>query len=113
MKKSFYFLTFLVLILVLSSCYSTVLTSTHGVPNPDFNERKDFFRDKFVVEFDTVLKAGATIDYTVIKTRRKGCPSGKLHSVEFKNSFGGVMLYLVTLGSRRKVSIKYTCMQDL
>lgn len=99
--------------LLLSSCYSAVLTSTHGIPRPTMSEtEKEYWKDKYVVQFDTVLKAPIGTDQNLIKTRRDGCPSGKLYQVELKNSFGGVLLYLVTFGTRRKFTVKYVCMQE-
>ncbi|MEX0289589.1 MAG: hypothetical protein AB3N14_10815 [Flavobacteriaceae bacterium] len=96
---------------LLQSCYSVVLTSTHGNYMPEENEREDFFKDKMVIELDTVVPAGVTTNYSLIKTQRDRCTSGKLHSMQFKNTFGGSLLYLVTFGAKRKVSIKYVCIQ--
>ncbi|NER13573.1 hypothetical protein GWK08_09005 [Leptobacterium flavescens] len=110
-KRFWRFPGLLLLTVLLHSCYSAVLTSTHGEPMPEINDREDFFRDKMVIEYDTVVKAGVAIDYSIIPVQRKRCETGKLHSVEFRNTFGGVLLYLVTFGSKRKVSIKYVCVQ--
>ncbi len=102
-----------------TSCYSVRLVSTHGAPMPcqsgiDENCKEDqgnFYRDKRVVVIDTVIKAGVTTDDIGIRIQRSGCEAGKLFSVEYKNTFGGSLLYLVTFGNKRKVKIKYICMK--
>ncbi|MDY8135878.1 hypothetical protein [Aquimarina sp. 2201CG5-10] len=104
-------------LLLFSSCYSVRLTSTKGAPMPcqagiDCPEDKsNYYRDKMVIVLDTVVKAGATIDDIGLRVQRENCESGKLFSVEYKNTFGGALLYLVTFGSKRKVKIKYVCMK--
>lgn len=103
--------TVLLIGVLLQSCYSVVLTSTRGDYMPEENNRDDFFKDKMVIEYDTVVRTSAITNYSLIKTQQDKCSSGRLHSVEFKNTFGGSMLYLVTFGAKRKVTIKYVCMQ--
>ncbi len=98
--------------LLFISCYSVKLVSTNGAPNPDpNNDSDDDYRNKRVIVLDTVIKAGTTTDAIGFKTQRDGCESGKLHSVEYKNTLGGSLLYLITFGSKRKVRIKYVCMK--
>lgn len=103
----------LFIILMLSSCYSVRLVSAEGAPQKDpFSERDDKFRDLQVIEKDTIIKVNITtgsFDYLVKKN--KLCKSGKLHSVEYRNTFGGVLLSAVTLGTRRKMKVKYVCMK--
>lgn len=97
-------------IFLFNSCYSVRIVSTLGTPTPDpMSERDDFYRDKMVVEIDTVIKAGTLTDEIELKASGNRCKSGKIHSVEYKNTFGGSLLYLVTFGSKRKVKIKYVC----
>lgn len=78
---------------------------------PDQNERDDYYRDKKVIVLDTIIKANVAIDDITIPVRRLHCETGKLYSVEYKDTFGGNLLYLITFGSRRKVKIKYVCMK--
>ncbi len=120
-KKMFQITFLLVGILTLfASCYSVRLVSTHGAPNPCqtgvepdcMEDLGNFYRDKRVVVIDTVVKAGVTTDDIGIRVQRSGCETGKLFSVEYKNTFGGSLLYLVTFGSKRKVKIKYICMKQ-
>ncbi len=99
------------MLLLFTSCYSVRLISTNGAPMPDQNDRDDFYRDKKVVVLDTVIKANIAIDDITIPVKRLGCQSGKLFSVEYKDTFGGNLLYLITFGSKRKVKIKYVCMK--
>ncbi len=111
-KTWFRFLRVLIIALLLTSCYSVRIVSTHGTPNPDpINDSDDDYRNKRVIVLDTVIKGGITTSVLEFKTARNGCKSGKLHSVEYKNTFGGSLLYLVTFGNKRKVKIKYVCMK--
>ncbi|MEW7292029.1 hypothetical protein [Aquimarina sp. 2304DJ70-9] len=104
-------LLFISIVFLFASCYSVRLISTNGAPMPDQNERDDFYRDKKVIVLDTVIKANIAIDDITIPVKRLGCETGKLFSVEYKDTFGGNLLYLITFGSKRKVKIKYVCMK--
>lgn len=115
-KPKIYVRSFVLLALslsLLSSCYSVRLVSTEGAPQKDpFSERDDKYRDLQVIEKDTVIKVNITtgsFDYLVKKN--KLCKSGKLHSVEYRSTLGGVLLSAVTLGTRRKMKVKYVCMK--
>ena len=102
----------ILLFFILTSCYSVRIVSTKGAPMPpDEMTRDDWYRDKMVVEIDTLIKAGILTDDLSLRVLRDGCETGKLFSVEYKNTFGGSMLYLVTFGNKRKVKLKYVCMK--
>ena len=116
MEPSFKLPPFAVLVVLtfflLSSCYSVRIVSTKGSPMPpDEMTRDDWYRDKMVVEIDTVIKAGITTDDIAFRVLREGCETGKLFSVEYKNTFGGSLLYFISFGSKRKVKLKYVCMK--
>lgn len=97
--------------LSLQSCYTTRLVSTHGVPMPpETMEGQDWYRDKMYGEYTAVVKTSLLTDGMMIKVPKDKCESGKLFSVEFTDTFGGNLLYMVTFGTRRKVKIKYVCM---
>ncbi len=109
-KQWIHRLAMVLLCLFFLSCYSVKLVSVNGIPNPDPNNDSDNgYRNQRVIVLDTIVKAGSTTDVISIRTQREGCESGKLHSVEYKNTFGGSLLYLITFGSKRKVRIKYVC----
>lgn len=107
------------LLLLLTSCYSVRLVSTHGAPMPCQSgiekhckeDHGNFYRDKAVVVIDTVVKSSLFTEDIGMRIQRSGCETGKLFSVEYKNTLGGSLLYLVTFGSKRKVRIKYICMK--
>lgn len=107
------FLILSVFFFLLTSCYSVRLVSVKGAPQPDpFSERDDKYENLQVVELDTVIKVNITtgsFDYLV--KENKLCKSGKLHSVEYRNTLGGLLLSAITLGTRRKVKVKYVCMK--
>ena len=96
---------------MVASCYPTRFVSTHGAPMPaETVQGDDWYRDKMYGEYDTIVKTSAINDGMMIKVPRKFCESGKLFSVEYKDTFGGNLLYLFSFGTRRKVKIKYVCM---
>lgn len=108
----------LFILLLFQSCYTVRLVSTHGTPMPiaveddNFDEEGDFYKDKMFTVLDTVVSSSIFTDNISIPTKRAKCPSGKLFSIEYKNTFGGSLLYLVTFGSKRKVRITYVCMKQ-
>ena len=42
----------------------------------------------------------------------KDCDGGSLHSVEYRTTFGGLLLYVVTFGSKKQVKIRYVCTKE-
>ncbi|UOY06491.1 hypothetical protein L0P88_21525 [Muricauda sp. SCSIO 64092] len=99
---------------LLNSCYSVRLRSVEGTPEPAFPMvRDDYYRTMQVIELDTVITIGALDkDFTYLIKRSDLCPSGKLHTVEYRNTFGAVLLSGITFGRKRKVKIKYVCMKS-
>lgn len=112
LKLPFKVATVMLFTVLVTSCYSVRIMSTKGAPMPSEQfERDDWYRDKMVVELDTIVKAGVTIDDITLRVLREGCETGKLYSVEYKNTFGGSLLYVITFGNKRKVKLKYVCMK--
>ncbi|GAA3608060.1 hypothetical protein GCM10022396_26640 [Flavivirga amylovorans] len=83
----------------------------NGAPQPDpFSDRDDYYRGMAVVEFDTVIGISATSkDFTYLIKEKEACESGKLNIIEYRNTFGGVLLSAITFGRKRKVKVKYVC----
>ncbi len=112
-------IVFLLIFLMCVSCYSVRLVSTQGAAmtcQSGIDEEcpetmGNYYRDKRVIVLDTVIKSGIMVDDIGMRVQRFGCESGKLFSVEYKNTFGGALLYLVSFGNKRKVKIKYVCMK--
>jgi len=106
-------LTLIALSFLLTSCYSIRLRSINGAMQPDpLMLRDDYYRGMEVVELDTVIKIDVTSkDFTYLIKETDKCKSGKLHTVEFKNTFGGSLLSVVTFGRKRKMKVKYVCMK--
>lgn len=113
-KKIVQFCLVLACSLMLFSCYSVRLVSTEGAPQPDpTSTRTDKYRRIQVVEKDTVIKLNLlskSFDYLV--KSEDACESGKLHSVEYRNTFGGLLLSAITFGRKRKMKVIYVCMKD-
>jgi hypothetical protein len=95
---------------LLLSCYSIRLKVSNGQGEPADTEREDALSGFMVREMDTIIKVKTTIDEYPINIR--DCDGGALHTVEYKTSLGGVMLYLATFGRRRVVKVKYVCIKE-
>ncbi|MBS9461251.1 hypothetical protein LV716_07405 [Flagellimonas sp. HMM57] len=108
------FLLLFIAMLLLQSCYSVRLRSVEGAYNPAAPiVRDDYYRDMEVIELDTTITIGATTkDFTLLIKKTDLCPSGKLHTVEYRNTLGAVLLSAVTFGRKRRVKIKYVCMKN-
>lgn len=93
-----------------TSCYSVRLKNVYGDPMPDpVSDRTDYYRMMKVHEIDTVITIKATDkDFTLLL---KDCGTSGIHTVEYRNTFGGVLLSAVTFGRKRRVRVKYVCMK--
>ncbi len=100
----------IIALLLLSSCYSVRIVNREGTPEPDpLNMSEDFYRGKKVHVLDTTISLKLTEgDFYLIER----CPSGGFYSVEYRVTFGGVLLSAITFGKRRKVRIKYVCLKE-
>ena len=114
MKRINKIIVLIALSLLLTSCYSVRLRSINGALQPDpLMLRDDYYRGMEVVELDTIIKIDVTSkDFTYLIKETEKCKSGKLHTIEFKNTFGGSLLSLVTFGRKRKMKVKYVCMKS-
>lgn len=110
MKLFKHFILCLTLCLI-TSCYSVRLRNVNGAPQLDpFTEREDYYRGMAVVEVDTIINMKLTSkDFTFLIKESDKCESGKLNMVEYRNTFGGILLSGITFGRKRKVKIKYVC----
>ena len=109
MKQIKYLLSILI-ICILISCYSVRLRNVNGAPQLDpFSDREDF-RGMAVIELDTIIKIGLGSEgFTHLIKESDNCESGKINIIEYRNTFGAVLLSAVTFGKKRKVKIKYVC----
>lgn len=102
-------ITFFALVF-LSSCYSVRIVSRNGTPEPDLtNTSGDFYKNKKVHILDTTitLKLHEGEFYLI-----ENCPAGGFYSVEYRATFGGVLLSAITFGKKRKVKVKYVCLKE-
>jgi hypothetical protein len=94
----------------LSSCYSVRVVNKDTVPEPDpLNTSPDFYRGKKTYVLDTVI--GLKLLEGSFHLIAKPCSSLGFHSFEYRVDLGGVLLSGITLGKKRKVKIKYTCIK--
>lgn len=99
----------LLLILVLSSCYSVRIISRNGTPEPDYsNNSPDFYKNKKVTVIDTTVRL-SPIDGSF--SLREKCGTSGFYSIEYRTTLGHVLLSGITLGRIRKVKVKYVCLK--
>lgn len=98
------------LCLYCTACYSVRLTSAHGIPEPDpTNQDSGFYRNLRMRTINTVIKLNAFDEgFSIIKD----CPGDGFYSVEYRVTFGGVLLNALTFGRRKKVRICYVCLKE-
>lgn len=104
------FLLSLLIMLCLSSCYSVRIVSRNGVPEPDpLNNPDNFYKGKKLHVLDTTitLKLHEGEFHLIEK-----CGAGGFYSVEYRNTFGGLLLSAITLGKKRQVKVKYVCLKE-
>lgn len=108
------FSCFILSLLLLQSCYSVRIRSVEGAYEPEAPlTRTDYYRGMAVIELDTVITISATSkDFTLLVRSSELCPSARLHTIEYRNTLGAILLSAVTFGRKRKVKIKYVCMKD-
>ncbi|WP_108114306.1 hypothetical protein [Kordia periserrulae] len=85
------------------------MKNVYGDPEPDpFNDATDYYRYMKVREIDTTIKISVTDkDFTKLI---KDCSEG-IYIMEYRNTFGGILLSAVTFGRKRKVKAKYVCLK--
>lgn len=94
----------------LTSCYTVRLKTVDGVGMPDpVSDRTDYYRDLMVFEKDTVINMGAVDKNFTLLIQE--CEDDGLHTVEYRNTLGGVLLSGITFGRHRQVRLKYVCMK--
>lgn len=111
-RKKFPALLFssIIVLFFLSSCYSVRIVNREGTPEPDpLNNTGNFYKGKKVHVLDTTISLKLHEGEFYLIER---CPSGGFYSVEYRVTFGGVLLSAVTFGKKRKVKIKYVCLKE-
>ena len=108
--KKIHLLCIAVLLIFLSSCYSVRVINKDGIPEPDpLNTSGDFYKGKKVHVLDTVISLKIQEgEFSLIER----CPSGGFYSLEYRATFGGVLLNAITFGRKRQVKIKYVCLKQ-
>lgn len=107
-----FFLLFILMSFIFMSCYSVHLKVANGPGGEaDDTETEEVNAGNLVREFDTIVGVKFGTNENPINIR--DCKSGSLHSVEYKSTFGGVLLYVVTFGRKRTVRVKYVCTKKL
>lgn len=109
--KSAHYVFLILSACLLVSCYSVRLRNVNGAPelNP-VNMSDGYYNGMSVVEIDTVISKSLTSqDFTYLIKESDVCPSGKINIIEYRNTFGGLLLNTLTFGKKRKVKIIYVC----
>ena len=81
------------------------------MPDP-VTDRTDYYRGMAVIEIDTTISIDLTTkDFTYLIKETDMCRTGRLHTVEYRNTLGGILLSGITFGRKRRMKIKYVCMK--
>ena len=98
------------LLSLFTSCYSVRIASQHSIPEPDISANTtEYYSNKKFTVLDTVIKIQLiTKDFTF----NVPCSNEGLYSVEYKVSFGGLLLSALTFGRHRKVKVTYVCAKE-
>ncbi len=101
---------YLCIVLTISSCYSVRFQVSNGQWESADTEIDGSYAGYNVHTLDTIVTIKSTTgkDYFNIYD----CPSGALHTVEYKNSLGSILLNCITFGRKKKVKIKYVCIKE-
>ena len=122
MKASRYAIVLCVFLflLIFSSCYSVRMKVSNG-PGPELDdmtmedededeENEDPARGQLFRKIDTIITVKTTTDENPVNIR--DCESGALHTIEYRSTFGGTLLYLATFGRKRKLKVTYVCVKE-
>jgi len=101
---------FLLLFSLLTSCYSVRFQVANGTWEPADNEREGPYAGYNVHTLDTIVTRKLTTGKGYFNIFN--CESGALHTVEYRTTFGGILLNGVTFGRKKKVKIKYVCIAE-
>lgn len=109
LKPTTRFIAPLLLIIILSSCYSVRIISRNGTPEPDSsNDSPDFYKNKKVTVIDTVIRLKPVEGSFSLLEK---CGTSGFYSIEYRTTLGHVLLSAITLGKCRKVKVKYVCLK--
>ena len=98
------------LLSLFTSCYSVRVASQYSVPEPNIStSTSGYYGNKKFTVIDTVIRIKAT---TKDFTYNIPCSDAGLFSVEYKVSFGGLLLSAFTFGRHRKVKVTYVCVKE-
>ena len=109
-NRNFTYILLILAIVFLTSCYSVRIVNKDGVPEPDpLNNSGNFYKGKKVHVLDTTISLKLTEGEFHLIER---CSTGGFYSMEYRVTFGGVLLSAITFGKKRKVKIKYVCLKE-
>ncbi len=110
------YIAFCLSLLLLVSCYSVRMKVANG-PGPELDDSgmddedvEDPARGQLFRKIDTIITVKTTTDENPVNIL--DCDSGALHTLEYRTTMGGVLLYLATLGRKRKMKVSYVCVKE-
>lgn len=99
------------LVIAMNSCYSVRFQVEGAMWEPSVAERNDTYAGYNVHTLDTVVTRKLTTGEHYFNIAK--CPPREgLHTVEYRSTFGGVLLNAITFGRKKKVKIKYVCIKE-
>ncbi|MGB5818384.1 MAG: hypothetical protein WBG90_02790 [Saonia sp.] len=97
-------------VFAMASCYSVRFQVENGQWEPADTERDDAYAGYNVHTLDTVVTRKLTTGAHYFNI--SDCPSGALHTIEYRTTLGGILLNAITFGRKKKVKIKYVCIKE-
>ncbi len=101
---------FLCALFFLTSCYSIRVANINGAPetSPLGSGETGYYADKKFTAIDTTI---ALKIYENDAMFLESCEEGGFYSVEYRVTFGDVLWNALTLGTKKKVRVKYVCLK--
>lgn len=96
--------------LLLPSCYSIRISNVQGVGEPDPTNFDDgYYKGMMVMTIDTTVNLRVLENEVLVL---ETCPEGCFHTMEYRVTFGAVLLSGITFGKKRKIKVKYVCLKE-
>ncbi len=98
--------------LFFASCYSVRIVVRDGVPEPAYTTDRSggFYAGKQFFVIDTTIKLGLADDMG--QYLAKSCSSNSLYALEYRVTFGDILINGLTFGKHRRVRVKYVCAKE-
>lgn len=109
--KIFKFAGLISLLFLLNSCYTLQFKVENGVGEPEDTETEVPWEAGHLVRkrYETIKSKIHNQDNII---NIKDCESGSIYAIEYKSTFGGILLSVVTFGTRKAAKLRYICSEQ-